>query len=63
MFDERFSLQKLKFPSKYYKSFHLQNSLARSYLRTASPPISLYLRDSHWAIAQRPLVATFSAYN
>lgn len=34
-----------------------------SYLRTASPPISLYLRDSHWAIAHKPLVATFSAYN
>ena len=34
-----------------------------SYLRTASPPISLYLSDSHCAMAHRPLVATFSAYN
>ena len=32
-------------------------------LLTARPPISLYLRDSHCAIAQRPRAATFSAYN
>ncbi len=33
------------------------------YLRTAKPPISLYLKDSAWAMAHRPLVATFSAYS
>lgn len=35
----------------------------KTYLLTASPPMSLYLRDSHWAIAHRPRVTTFSAYN
>lgn len=33
------------------------------YLRTAKPPMSLYRNDSAWAIAHRPLVSTFSAYN
>lgn len=35
----------------------------RIHLLTARPPINLYLRDSHCAIAQRPRAATFSAYN
>lgn len=33
------------------------------YLRTARPPSSLYRSDSAWAMAQRPLLITFSAYS
>lgn len=53
IFDKRFGPLKLL----------MSNNIMTSYLRTASPPISLYLRDSHCAMAHRPLVATFSAYN
>jgi hypothetical protein len=35
----------------------------RTYRRTARPPRSLYLRLSHWAMAERPRCCTFSAYN
>ncbi len=34
-----------------------------NYLRTGRPPNNLYLSDSAWATAHKPLVATFSAYN
>jgi hypothetical protein len=34
-----------------------------TYLRTGKPPTNLYFNDSACATAQRPLVATFSAYN
>ena len=39
------------------------DSFAKSYLLTANPPINLYLRDSHCAIAHKPRWATFSAYS
>ncbi len=39
----------------------IQNIKNINYLRTAKPPSNLYFRDSAWATAHRPLVATFSA--
>lgn len=47
----------------WYKKVKVLINIKWNYLRTASPPINLYLKDSAWAIAHNPLVATFSAYN